>query len=151
VAAARHNGASIAIVSRAENRDASPVIAVPGTIHTADSVASHGTQNNLQIIVKSSCAYAHKRLKFFTFKFRYGVSPMRILRRLISLFNPFRDVFTEPLRYWALTESNGSKHFQFSQRLTESAALAYLRANFQGASVDYIDYDVAIIFYRLGR
>lgn len=54
-------------------------------------------------------------------------------------------------QYWALTESNGPKHYQFPRMVTEAEALAYLRENFANASIDYIDYETFIIFYRLGR
>lgn len=54
-------------------------------------------------------------------------------------------------QYWALTESNGPKHYQFPREVTEAEALAYLRANFANASIDFIDYETFIIFYRLGR
>lgn len=56
-----------------------------------------------------------------------------------------------PVKLWFLAESDGPQNYEFECPCTEAEALAYLRENYQNATVDKIDRDWGVIFYRIGR
>lgn len=55
-----------------------------------------------------------------------------------------------PVR-WLLTESDGPKSYKFPRAVSERHALKYLRDHYAGASVDYIDREWHVIFYRVPK
>ncbi len=55
-----------------------------------------------------------------------------------------------PKHPWMLTESNGPKNL-YLPPCSEKAALKYLQTHFSNASVDLVDRELYVIFYRHGR
>jgi hypothetical protein len=77
-------------------------------------------------------------------------NPFLALWRLIAFRRLWRRKAGER-QLWMLTESLGPQSYEFPEPCTEADALKYLRENFQNATVDKIDREWCVIFYRIGR